>query len=122
MRIMRDKNELVLIYIALFDIILLIINSIYHFIIHGFYKTTLGIIFLILIGLSFLIGIVFGPDRNKLLNDISTLGIAALSIFVSCFLLYILIKSIIVSRPIFLIIQWLIPIIVLIILCIKEDL
>lgn len=119
---MGDKNGLVLIYIALFDIVLLTINSIYHFIIHGFYKTTLGIIFLILIGLSLLIGIVFGSDRNKLLNDISILSIAALSIFVSCFLLGVLIGSIVVSRPIFLIIQWLIPIIVLIILCIKKDL
>ncbi len=116
---MRNSEGNILIYIGLLDLIILFINSIYHFIIHGFYKTLLGIIFLIATGLFFILAILTG--QSKMFEDVSMLSISALSVFISCFLIGVLIGSLAVSKPIFLIIEWIIPIVILISFCIKED-
>ena len=110
-----------LVYIGIIDIGFLILNTIYHFIIHRFYNTPIGKLFLfIFIGIIILSILIMDP-QNNFKNDLSLFLLTALMTSITVFLFGVMIASITISIPIFLIIEWLVPPIILILICILSD-
>lgn len=108
-------------FIGGLDLSILIINCIYHFIIHGFYKTFWGILFLVLFFLTFISVLILGKLNIDSLEEISMFLLAFLGILWCCFIVGVTIATIRITFPIFLIIQWSLAPLCFIVVCANEN-
>ena len=113
---------MVLIYLGVFDLVAIILNSEYHFNTHEMYNTLFGKILIAIFLISLVIIIVFGNSKNGNIQDIVTFVLSVSFISIIVLLLGILIYSVIVSRPLFLLIQWLLLPFIIIMICLEEGL
>ena len=118
----KFNKEMILIYLGVFDLVAIILNSVYHFNTHEIYNTLFGKILIVIFLISLVIIIVFGNSKNGNIQDIVTFVLAVSSISIVVLLLGILIYSVIVSRPLFLLIQWLLLPFIIIMICLEEGL
>ena len=118
----KFNKEMVLIYLGVFDLVAIILNSVYHFNTHEMYNTLFGKILIAIFLISLVIIIVFGNSKNGNIQDIVTFVLSVSFISIIVLLLGILIYSVIVSRPLFLLIQWLLLPFIIIMICLEEGL
>ena len=116
MNILDKKSSIILIYIFIIDFCLIIFNTIYHFIKHGFYKTIPGIIFIIFtIIVSDIIFISIKSDKDDI-QIITKFLLSLLGIVLTIFFLLVAILSFIVTckTPWVLLIEYIILFIIII--------
>ena len=118
----KFNKEIALIYLGVLDLVAIILNSVYHFNAHEMYNTLFGKILIAIFLISLVVIIVFGNSKNSNIQDIVTFVLSVSFISIIVLLLGILIYSVMVSRPLFLLIQWLLLPFIIIMICLEEGL